>query len=306
MKKKFASSAVCLALVLGVGSCKTTRNQSKLVDNQSSSSKDISEGVKKAVDEIALKPVTSIARTLNVLKTQLIPMQVQALKQQPQLATLVSEMEAGYEKVRQTYRQAKPIWRLIEAWSGPDGKLNYGDTVKTLQCTPDSEVKSVIASFLQPELDAARGYKKTALVKLNRMIAGNERFPQYRDAINLDDLFSAEGRQRIVNNEINRRMANMFISQCQTTKAELTGMGLFDVVKRRCYQAMEWKVQGILLGVFQLRYDDLSQDTVGEGCEGRGLSERLVGEALAILAEFKGDEGGKTPPLMQTATCTKC
>ena len=116
MKKKFASSAVCLALVLGVGSCKTTRNQSKLVDNQSSSSKDISEGVKKAVDEIALKPVTSIARTLNVLKTQLIPMQVQALKQQPQLATLVSEMEAGYEKVRQTYRQAKPIWRLIEAW----------------------------------------------------------------------------------------------------------------------------------------------------------------------------------------------
>lgn len=177
------------------------------------------------------------------------------------------------ESARNRHRENVMIWELAEIFAGPDGLLNYGDVKNTLACTPDHELLGSIESVLNEEAKSSHGYKKDAILILLSHIKNNQPLPPFPSQSNPIGFLLPDQRDQEIKNEINRQLSQTISSQCLVPREHLRTMGTFDLIKKYCVQALEWRSQGILAGVLNLHYNEQSKDRPGS-CKGRSLSNQ--------------------------------
>ena len=277
------------ALIIVLAGCKSINNSSKVFDEGERKPKD---DIGPAVADFGKMPLQTLTEMLNPTSTGVRAIQL-LLANDSRMTEAAAAWAKNELKTLQTkFKSQEPLWDLLRTLAGPDQLINYGDVKNTLACTSDSEIKSTIGSLLARESAKKSGYVKVAYDKLLHLIANNKKLPAYSESWNVNDLFSAEGREQLALGYIDRALNNVFIDQCKIPKDQLQASGVFDQIKTFCYQALEWRYQGLLAGLLNLHYAQESKDHAGE-CSGRSLSAAKI---LRVIDQYGGATASSKSP----------
>lgn len=231
--------------------------------------------IKFEVSDLLIKPAQSFLSVMEPLAKQF--KSIQQLKAEADGALKEADEWARREldSARKTHRENVILWELAGTFAGPDGLLNYHDIKNTLECTPDAELKRILNFILSEEIKLATSYTRDALIILQKHINENSRLPPHRDRSNPLALLNPELRPTEVRNQIYRHMTATLAEQCAFPLDQADKIGTFDLLKKYCIRALDWRSQGIFAGLLNLQYGPESIDRAGS-CNGRILTERSL------------------------------
>jgi len=248
-------------------SCKTPNPQT----SKNKSAEETTKDLKKDVSDVLKKPGGTLLSFLEPVATQFTSLQL--LKAHADGAIQQADLWAQKEikQAKEKYKENSLLWETLAKFAGRDGLFNYEDVRNTLACMGDDDLKSSLDLVLAEEAQKSSGYKHQAIEMLRRSIKDNRTLPNYRPSLNLLALANQKTREDEIQNEINRQVSIGFAEQCGIPENATRTAGVFDLIKKHCIQAMEWRSQGILVGLFHLHYDSRSIDK-GGACDTRKIT----------------------------------
>lgn len=264
--QRYLQLFVVILLVI-IPSCKTPNPQTSKNKSANETTKDL----KKDVSDVLKKPAGTLLSFLEPVATQFKSLQL--LKAHADGALKQADLWAQKEikQAKEKYKENSLLWETLAKFAGSDGLFNYEDVKNTLGCMGDDDFKSSLDLVLAKEGEKSSGYKYQTIEMLRRSLKDNRTLPNYRQSLNLFALADPKTREDEIQNEINRQVSIGFAEQCGITENATRTAGVFDLIKKHCIQAMEWRSQGILAGLFHLHYDSRSIDK-GGACDTRKIT----------------------------------
>ena len=255
------------SLLVTIQTCKTPNAQT----TRTKSAEETSHEVKKDVSDVVKKPSGTLLSFLEPIAAQFNSLQL--LKAYADGAVNQADLWAQQEisQLKEKYNENSLLWDTLAKFAGNDGLFNYEDVKNTLTCMGDDDLKQSLDLVLIKEGEKSSGYKRQAIEMLRSNIKENIPLPNYRPSFNPFAFANASTRQDEIQNEINRQVSISISEQCGIPESATRSAGIFDLIKKHCVQAMEWRSQGILVGLFHLHYDSRSIDK-GGACESRKIT----------------------------------
>ena len=263
----------CITLVLSSTSCKTTNPQTAHMNSADETQKEI----KTDIVDLVSQPTNNLLAALQPLANQFKSIQQLKAKAEGALREIDVLARQELDKMRSHHNENALLWEMANVFAGPDRLFNYQDVNNTLQCMTDQDIKATLDFFLTEASIKAQGYVKEAIGTLRTSLLQNSPLPTFRDSVDPISMMNQSTRPREIQNEINRQLALNLSEQCAIPRDQICNIGVFDLVKKYCIRAMEWRAQGVLAGILNLHYNTESIDRTNS-CDGRRVSADKIKE----------------------------
>ena len=293
---KFTTLALSIISATLIPACKSTNPQTAKLK----SAEETQNEIKSEITDLLIKPAQNFLLLVEPIANQF--RSIQQLKAAADGAITQADTWARreLESARTRHRENALLWDIAKIFAGPDGLFNYQDVKNTFACMPDDELKGSILFALNAEAQNSSGYTKDALTLLSQHVRSNLPLPPFRSSFNPFGFLNAQQRPNEIRNEIKRHISRIFGEQCAIPKDQIHKFSVFDLIKTRCVQALEWRSQGILAGLLNLHYETASIDKP-TSCEGRVLTQSLFQNFYAKYIAKKGSNRTTATATQKTA-----